>query len=250
MSLMVGIMANFNSIEIEDYEHFVSLTEKFDKDWNTVTYILQEKLTDIADLIWKNTVHGTLDNEIKYCFGDRKVIWTNKKDINPDRMVKMISFKSMIDSLKKDRRFVNPICCNYFDTKKFSIHPGGTRMIFKDVVEEPVTLVITDYSGELKKDYSDIQFIPYNRRRFDTTGLEFMTADNSDGKPRGFTSACGDKMYKYKELKTTDDTLGMYENGNPHALPEPIKLELQEDSVYVDNQLIIRKENKEWQLAM
>jgi len=250
MSLMAEKMANFSSVDIEDYDHFVRLTKKFDKDWDTTTYILQETLNDISNLIWKYDVSATLDNQIKYCFGDKKVLWTNNKDIDSDRMVKMISFKSMIDSLKKEKRFVNPICCNYFDTKEFSIHPGGTRMIFKDIVKEPVTLIITDYSGILKNDYPGLQFIPYNRRRFDTTKLEFMTADNSDGNPRGFTSACGNKMYKYKELKTIDTTLGMYENGNPHTLPEPIKLELKKNSVYVGNQRIIIKENNSWRFVI
>lgn len=243
-------MANFEYTTIEDYSHFVSLTKEFDEKYNTRTYILQDNLRIVSNLIWPYSVHGVLDAEINYCFADKTVLYTNKKNIDPDRMVKMVSFKTMLDSLRKERRFLHPICTHYFPTKKFAIHPGGTRLIFKDIVREPVTTIITDYSGLLQRDHPDARYLECDEVEFDVSELAFLTADNSDGRPRGFTSVCGDEVLRYKELKTTDDDLGMYANGNPHNLDVVYKLELIDETVRVNDTTIINKVDEQWQLVM
>ena len=114
-------------IKLNDYLHFVNLTNEFDSMHNTNTYIAKLTLEDTNNIFLKRNIQKKIAGDIHSVFKHSTLVYSNNATIDTDSIVKLYSFFRILDDLKKGCKLLHPLNIHYFKNERivsdsFAIH--------------------------------------------------------------------------------------------------------------------------------
>lgn len=146
-------------------DDFVSTTQKFDQQFDTKTLIGDLTFSEIIDqfniINYLNPADVELQEYVKQSFD-----YDNTDTVDSDQFSgRSHSFSFLntvyefITLLRNGEKFFAPIHLHMLDEKRVAVHPGSKRLLMYSVYAEPVTTIITDYTGA----YQNSQFVSVDR---------------------------------------------------------------------------------------
>ena len=104
---------------------------------------------------------------------------------------------------------------------------------------EKVLAVVGDYKGTVQNDYPNIKFMRPNETSFDISELHVILNNTKFGGPNSISRPAQKKKVNYKELTDGPEKV----LGDPTLYNPPRTYRLNNNKVYVDDKLILVKDN-------
>ena len=227
-------------IKLNDYLHFVNLTNEFDSMHNTNTYIAKLTLEDTNNIFLKRNIQKKIAGDIHSIFKHSTLVYSNNATIDTDSIVKLYSFFRILDDLKKGCKLLHPLNIHYFKNKKVALHPGQTRLSFLGQYTDKVDVIITDYSNTVISDFNDVSFNDISTAEFNCNDLYFLSS-TAITHPRSIRNAAEQEIV-YKEcinIKNNSWALTL-------ELDPIVKFELKNKAVYVNDSCVLYKRKTKW----
>lgn len=165
-----------NSVDIKDYSHFVEETRRLDSFLDCKTYIMHGTLESVYgsfDHSYENTrqdisdfIVNNIENETIESYNDFSNTEDSKKSIFPAFCGAIKLYHSI-----REKGILDPICINHY--KEYTwIHPGATRYFFKEAFSDDISAIVTDYSGDIKVKYPDLELFDLEDCEIDISKTE------------------------------------------------------------------------------
>ena len=252
-------------IEIENNEHFFDLTEEFDKKYSTNTFLVEQTLQEMwncyyetsnKDLIWWANSSSDYTNKIltsrieqTFCQAERNIVYSNDEDITNGMIAKIVSMSLMQNDLENGKKFNDPICVSLYNNGENPVHPGGSRMNWAGFTHDPLEVLLTVYNKRTPpknvklKSYRDLK-IDLSRK-----GFVFMIGNSLiDTQWITNTKAAFGKDIMFKQIQNAGENAQIFLN--PKKANPPIKIELQSDSLLVNDKVLALRDNGIWRLVL
>jgi hypothetical protein len=261
---------------------FEDITRDFDNVFGTTTYVAYLTLREIWDNFHIKShpgaryhaddvptyINNMMLKKAATLFDNKNVVYSNDEGLTGSMIGKLNSVYLMKQDILADRPFRDPISISAFVNEEFTIHPGGTRLMFTDVYHKAIPVMITDYTGTLQDDCPDIELLPYTEFNFSfkNVNLQYIKMMSSDKYcPTAYDKSLNPLLYDNKGFKTGEDTRVIQavkeiraknswdENltyHKPLLVTPPRRFELTDngDAIEVDHLEIMVKINKQWNI--
>lgn len=224
-----------------DYNHFVDLTNKFDYQHNTKTFLLKTTLAKCNDLFLKKNVFAYLDSLVKNIFKKQSIIQSNDQSLKTDDTVKLYTFYHIVKDIQNNIGIKHPLNLHYFGNNKVALSPGIGRIFFYNQYDKDVDIIVTDYTKNFCNDYS-ITTYEIVENKFNCIDLSFLDAPVQRNSPRALWKIVK-KNIRYKQCI---DCVSIDNWGTVKNKIEFYLYEYKDNAVYVNNHKIIYKKNNNW----
>ena len=224
--------------DLETYDDFIYVSNILDEYIGCNTYVIETTLEQLNKEFFKRKYETEIEDVITELFSNSNQVISNQPGLTHRDLEKINSFDVLYHSIKQNG-IKYPLSINYFQTGLWGAHPGNTRLMFEGFYKEKVLAVVSDYKGTIQQDYPNIKFTKPNKTSFDISELHVVLNNTKFGGPNSISRPAQKKKVNYKEL--TDgpkDTLA-----DPTLYNPPRKYRLNNNKVYVDDKLILIKEN-------
>jgi hypothetical protein len=228
---------------LTNYKQFIDLTQQFDNAHDTTTYVTKLTLSAINHTFFQRDLYYAMDKLISRVFLNSPVIYSDDEDIAADDRSKFYSFYHIVNDLRNGVGLLHPINLHYFGDTKVAMHPGNTRLHFMHQYTNQLEVILTDYTGNLKSDHTQLDLQTVEDSFFNLHGLSFLTSVAAQTGPRSIYNAAGGPV-RYKECKhvPTANTWGLATNPSP-----VLQYELNNDMIFVNGAKIMYRHNEKWQ---
>lgn len=224
--------------DLKTYEDFIYVSDILDEYIGCKTYIIETTLQQLNKEFFKRNYTTDIEDIINELFRESNHVFSNKPGLTHRDLEKINSFDVLYHSIKKNGiKF--PLSINYFSTGLWGSHPGNTRLFFEDFYTEKVLAVVGDYKGTVQKDYPNIKFMRPNETSFDISELHVILNNTKFGGPNSISRPAQKKKVNYKELTDGPEKV----LGDPTLYNPPRTYRLNNNKVYVDDKLILVKDN-------
>lgn len=229
---------------VKNYNHFVNLSNRFDCQYNTKTYVATTTLKQIADTLKKdkNRVNASIQNLVNSVFANSNIILSNNENQSP--IVTLNACADMVRDINNNIFIKHPVCMFFFKHNKWFVHPGNTRLLFANQYFYPVDVVITNYSKRVITKKCTFDLHNTSDLVLDSVkGLDFFTYWTNSNARRSFKKKVGRGNYLLKELEdiATVEVLRNPKNYNP-----PRIYEYKNAKVYMNGTEFLRHINDNW----
>lgn len=237
------------SLKLRTYSEFIEVSKILDKEYGTKSYLLQTSLESLNKRFLKRDMNYAIQEIVDFLFKNQNKVYSNEDWLTDRHLEKINSFSYLLEDFKSNNfKIKHPISMKYFGKERWVIHPGNSRLFFKDLVKDTVNVFITDFTGNLKEDYN-MNFQNIEDGNFDVKGLYFF-CDTTKG--RELDKVPG-KMAEYIEGRniTYAELLPDIPKvlGDPRLYDPPKVYELKNNIVYVDGKEVIKYSDK-WEFVL
>ena len=224
--------------DLETYEDFIYVSNILDEYIGCKTYVIETTLEQINKEFFKRNYKIDIEDIITELFKNSNQIISNQPGLTHRDLEKINSFDVLYHSIKQNG-IKYPLSINYFQTGLWGAHPGNTRLLFEGFYTKKVLAVVSDYKGTVQQDYSNIKFMKTNETSFDVSGLHVLINNTKFGGPNTIRRPAKNSAINYKELTDgPEKTLA-----DPTLYNPPRTYRLNNNKVYVDDKLILVKDN-------
>ena len=224
--------------DLETYEDFIYVSNILDEYIGCKTYIIETTLEQLNKEFFKKNYKTEIEDIIIELFKNSNQIISNQPGLTHRDLEKINSFDVLYHSIKQNG-IKYPLSINYFQTGLWGAHPGNTRLLFEGFYTKKVLAVVSDYKGTVQQDYSNIKFMKTNETSFDVSGLYVLINNTKFGGPNTIRRPAKNSAINYKELTDgPEKTLA-----DPTLYNPPRTYRLNNNKVYVDDKLILVKDN-------
>ena len=224
---------------IQDWEHFVKLSKKFDKKYKTKTMLFYMHLQEIAHTYstWNaDSINLEWERQIGIIFENSNV--RHSSSMMKSEFTHLNNIVSFANSFKQfGFNIVHPIHIHYYPEQSI-IHPGNKRIrILYEHYKKPVPVVITDYTRTHKNK-------GFGTYKFENKNLyyEMVETHHTDKQNR---------YPMYKELNSAPE--GFFNDtsfGKNDHLRSPRIFEYRKNTVFCNHHPILEKVNNKWQTIL
>lgn len=232
--------------KLQDYGHFIELTNKFDYQYNTKTFLLKISLKKCNDLFLRRNMVKTLNYLIRDIFKEKSIIKSHDDTVMEDYLRKLYTLSELVKNLQNNSQIKDPLSLHYFGGYKAALSPGFSRMYFCHQYVDDVNIIFTDYSNT---DYSEyffndynINIIKINENSFDCTDLSFLENDVKDDNPKALWKV-NKQCIRYKQCINSISIGGWYDI---KKLKDLYVYEYKNNAVFVNDLKILYKKNDKW----
>ena len=224
--------------DLETYEDFIYVSNILDEYIGCKTYVIETTLEQINKEFFKRNYKIDIEDIITELFKNSNQIISNQPGLTHRDLEKINSFDVLYHSIKQNG-IKYPLSINYFQTGLWGAHPGNTRLLFEGFYTKKVLAVVSDYKGTVQQDYPNIKFMKTNETSFDVSGLHVLINNTKFGGPNTIRRPAKNSAINYKELTDgPEKTLA-----DPTLYNPPRTYRLNNNKVYVDDKLILVKDN-------
>ena len=224
--------------DLETYKDFINVSNILDEYIGCKTYIIETTLEQLNKEFFKRNYKIDIEDIITELFSKSNQIISNQPGLTHRDLEKINSFDVLYHSIKQNG-IKYPLSINYFQTGLWGAHPGNTRLLFEGFYTKKVLAVVSDYKGTVQQDYSNIKFMKTNETSFDVSGLYVLINNTKFGGPNTIRRPAKNDAINYKELTDgPEKTLA-----DPTLYNPPRTYRLNNNKVYVDDKLILVKDN-------
>ena len=224
--------------DLETYEDFIYVSNILDEYIGCKTYVIETTLEQINKEFFKRNYKIDIEDIITELFKNSNQIISNQPGLTHRDLEKINSFDVLYHSIKQNG-IKYPLSINYFQTGLWGAHPGNTRLLFEGFYTKKVLAVVSDYKGTVQQDYPNIKFMKTNETSFDVSGLYVLINNTKFGGPNTIRRPAKNSAINYKELTDgPEKTLA-----DPTLYNPPRTYRLNNNKVYVDDKLILVKDN-------
>ena len=224
--------------DLETYEDFIYVSNILDEYIGCKTYVIETTLEQINKEFFKRNYKIDIEDIITELFSKSNQIISNQPGLTHRDLEKINSFDVLYHSIKQNG-IKYPLSINYFQTGLWGAHPGNTRLLFEGFYTKKVLAVVSDYKGTVQQDYPNIKFMKTNETSFDVSGLHVLINNTKFGGPNTIRRPAKNSAINYKELTDgPEKTLA-----DPTLYNPPRTYRLNNNKVYVDDKLILVKDN-------
>ena len=224
--------------DLETYKDFINVSDILDEYIGCKTYIIETTLEQLNKEFFKRNYKIDIEDIITELFSKSNKIISNQPGLTHRDLEKINSFDVLYHSIKQNG-IKYPLSINYFQTGLWGAHPGNTRLLFEGFYTKKVLAVVSDYKGTVQQDYSNIKFMKTNETSFDVSGLYVLINNTKFGGPNTIRRPAKNSAINYKELTDgPEKTLA-----DPTLYNPPRTYRLNNNKVYVDDKLILVKDN-------
>ncbi len=231
--------------KIESYQHFVDLSNQFDRYYKTKTYISFLTLTEINKIFLQINPHMYLSHLINELFKKNKIVYSNEPWLNDSHIGKLNALSKIITDIRSGIGITSPISMGWFNTAKVAMHPGNTRLLLHELYHKQIPVVITDHNGNFLKKYS-VKCFNLSEVETDTViGLDFSVDNTSLPDSSGTYRKIAPPNTTFKELT---DHCPFY--SSPTLADPPRCYEVKDKKVYIDGTCYAVYSKKKWKLIL
>jgi len=224
--------------DLETYKDFINVSNILDEYIGCKTYIIETTLEQLNKEFFKRNYKIDIEDIITELFSKSNQIISNQPGLTHRDLEKINSFDVLYHSIKQNG-IKYPLSINYFQTGLWGAHPGNTRLLFEGFYTKKVLAVVSDYKGTVQQDYPNIKFMKTNETSFDVSGLHVLINNTKFGGPNTIRRPAKNSAINYKELTDgPEKTLA-----DPTLYNPPRTYRLNNNKVYVDDKLILVKDN-------
>lgn len=224
--------------DLETYKDFINVSDILDEYIGCKTYIIETTLEQLNKEFFKRNYKIDIEDIITELFSKSNKIISNQPGLTHRDLEKINSFDVLYHSIKQNG-IKYPLSINYFQTGLWGAHPGNTRLLFEGFYTKKVLAVVSDYKGTVQQDYPNIKFMKTNETSFDVSGLYVLINNTKFGGPNTIRRPAKNSAINYKELTDgPEKTLA-----DPTLYNPPRTYRLNNNKVYVDDKLILVKDN-------
>ena len=222
--------------DLETYEDFIYVSNILDEYIGCKTYVIETTLEQINKEFFKKNYKTEIEDIIIELFKNSNQVVSNEPGLTHRDLEKINSFDVLYHSIKQNG-IKYPLSINYFQTGLWGAHPGNTRLLFEGFYTKKVLAVVSDYKGTIQQDYPNIKFMKPNETSFDVSELHVVLNNTKFGGPIVSVDHTNKKI-NYKEL--TDGPEKRWQILH-YIIQRTYRLN--NDKVYVDDKLILVKDN-------
>ena len=229
---MVKKYIDQKGVPLENWDHFVDLSKKFDQKFKTQTMLyyltldeIRHTYTDYTDdkchRIWQNVVDEVFENS-----NVRK-----STEMSNSEFTKFNNIVSYANSFKQfGRKIIHPVHVSIFNFGRCYLHPGNKRVQYLHYhIHDKIPVIVTDYT-------KNHVYKGMENYRFEGKGLYYIFQSWS----------WGDKEKQYPAYKEVNAWVGkIFKDrsfGQTEHLDELRQFEYKDDKVYCNDKLILAKD--------
>lgn len=244
-----------NDCKINDWEHFVALTNQADAISKTKTFIYKGSISSVVkDLLkWGDDYDEysshRFSQEIEMLFRKSDKVLSNQ--VGPIKSTKINAFDYILETFRKGYSIMDPLNLHYFGNGKLTPHPGYTRLLFGKLYTMNINCIIYDYTnGKFVQDFKDINIFTPDETNFDISERRYMFSHTGQTKkPKQIHKMSGKKNgVKYREVNGKDPI--PKELGDPRLYNPPKIYIKQNNLVTVNGRKVLKNNNGLWELVL
>lgn len=225
-------------------DQLLDFCAKFDVENSTQTHFTELTLKEIRNITNNGYYeYDYLRKLLGQTFNLDKKIYSNDARLNRSYIGKLNSFYLMTKDLRAGKKFYSPMSLSIMPDKVNILHPGKTRLLYSEVYNDPVQIMITDYCNDhLKFDTCEFAW---------DSNIQVLYSSHGQDHSDPYVSAHFRK-YNLPFKTITDQRLDKNDASyhDPTQVDPPRCFELIRDSVYINGDLILKQIGKNWTLVL
>lgn len=216
----------------------------FDTENSTQTYFTELTLQEIRNITQEGYYeYDYLKEIIVQTFKLGNKLYSNDSRLDRSYIGKLNSFYLITKDIRAGKKFYSPMSLSIMPDDNKILHPGKTRLLYSEVYNDPVQVMITDYKNKTLK-YNNCDFVWDH-------DIQVLYSSHGQDYSDPYVSAHF-KKYNLPFKTITDQRLDsdLTSYHDPTQIDPPRCFEFINNDVYINGELILKKFGMVWRLVL